>query len=184
MNDICKGKIRERLIDSLKKEGLLVNAAAILLKVTPNSISCVKNPALWYNCGEEKWKVLQRWCNSGKGIVAYSNAGGVVASQNVASEQKIQDNAVTIAETPSSLRMLMSAETPSWTSLRRLMLSDVKSDIEEVKSVPVVEESVPEPQKFHLRASDIKLVALLQEHRLLLIKEMHATEELLKLYTE
>ena len=172
MNDICKGKIRERLIDSLKKEGLLVNAAGGLLRVNPTYLSMVKNEKLWGKIPEKDWEVLQRWCNSGKGIVAYSNAGGVVASQNVASEQKIQDNAVTIAETP------------SWTSLRRLMSSDVKSDIEEVKSVPVVEESVPEPQKFHLRASDIKLVALLQEHRLLLIKEMHATEELLKLYTE
>ena len=172
MNDICKGKIRERLIDSLKKEGLPVNAAGGLLRVNPTYLSMVKNEKLWGKIPEKDWEVLQRWCNSGKGIVAYSNAGGVVASQNVASEQKIQDDTVVIAETPVDI------------SKEAYVISDVKSEPEEVESVPIVKESVPEPKKPETKASIPDLIELLKEERSRVMVIIEAIDVLLNLYEE
>jgi hypothetical protein len=92
MNEICKGKIRDRLLDALKKEGLPTNTAGGLLKISPSYLSMVKNPKLWSNVSEEKWELLQKWCNSGLGIGVYGRKIG--ASENVASEENVQEVAI------------------------------------------------------------------------------------------
>ena len=88
MNEICKERIRERLVDALKKENLTNAEAVTKLGVTKTSISCTKNPALWYNVSAGAWEKLQKWCNSGDGIVVWGNKHRVesLASKRFAEE--------------------------------------------------------------------------------------------------
>ena len=129
MNDICKQRIRDRLVEALKKEGLTTNLAGGLLRISPNYLSCVKNPKLWKGVSEDKWEVLQKWCNSGLGIGVYSKGNGHFAPENVASERFAEE--VVKADADLAARM-----------------QGIAGDMPEVvESAVIPDESVPEPEK-------------------------------------
>lgn len=106
MNDICKARIRERLIESLKKEGLPTNTAGGLLRISPSYLSMVKNPQLWVKVTHEVWDNLQKWVNSGMGIEKYSSSGGKIVQGKVVivPEANVEDAAHGASESVASKR--------------------------------------------------------------------------------
>jgi hypothetical protein len=169
MNEICKERIRERLLEALKKEGLPTNTAGGLLKIVPQRLSMVKNPKLWSNVSEVYWDALQKWVNSGLSIEAYAKKSGV--SENVASEENVQGDAVAIAENEFHEEAVkkQAAEKEAYREKLRALVS--KPAPKEITEVPYV----PSRKEVH---------DFLLEERAELKAQIEAIDVLLRHYTE
>ena len=82
MNDIVKTSIKDRLIIALEKEGLSKTKAGEMLGVKAQYLSMALSMSQWNKFPETSWDILQKWANSGQGIVEYSEKHGKVLPEN------------------------------------------------------------------------------------------------------
>jgi predicted transcriptional regulator len=78
MNDIAKTSIKDKLVTALNNESLSKTKAGELLGVKPQYLSMVLSPSQWNKFPELTWELLQKWVNSGQGLIEYSEKHGKV----------------------------------------------------------------------------------------------------------
>jgi len=109
MNEIAKQSISNRLRIALSKESLTKVKAGELLQINSNYLSMVDKPDQWKKFPETSWDVLQKWANSGQGIVEYYEKHGKVLPE----KKEIPEPRVTVKPEALEKRKKELAETDS-----------------------------------------------------------------------